>query len=51
MEVQRDPSVELSQVAGCLRWRHIQAKLAEGDASKTLLRLAERLGERVKSGA
>jgi indolepyruvate decarboxylase len=29
----------------------IQAKLAEGDASKTLLRLAERLGARVKSGA
>lgn len=29
----------------------IQAKLAEGDASKTLLRLAERLGSRVKSGA
>ena len=29
----------------------IQAKLAEGDASMTLLRLAERLGARVKSGA
>ena len=29
----------------------IQAKLAEGDASKTLLRLAERLGAVVKSGA
>lgn len=29
----------------------IQAKLAEGDASKTLLRLAERLGERVKKGS
>ncbi len=29
----------------------IHAKLAEGDASTTLLRLAERLGARVKSGA